>query len=79
MLRDADMEATQVLSSWRQEQWNASKAHDLHRWDAATLQGFLKSLDLPGAVGPCRSDAGARGHGPDARGEDGGGWKDGGQ
>ena len=48
VLRDADMEATQVLTSWRQEQWTASKAHDLHRWDAKTLQSFLKSLELPG-------------------------------
>ena len=51
MLRDADMEATQVLTSWRQEQWTASKAHDLHRWDAKMLQNFLKSLELPGGVG----------------------------
>eukprot|EP00913_Durusdinium_trenchii_P013782 g12941.t1 len=50
VLRDADMEATQVLSDWRKEQWTASKAHDLHRWDAQTLQSFLKSLDLPGEV-----------------------------
>lgn len=50
VLRDADMEATQVLTSWRQEQWTASKAHDLHRWDAKTLQSFLKSLELPGEV-----------------------------
>jgi hypothetical protein len=48
VLRDADMEATQVLTSWRQEQWTASKAHDLHRWDAKMLQNFLKSLELPG-------------------------------
>eukprot|EP00435_Cladocopium_sp_Y103_P011653 s1560_g3.t1 len=50
VLRDADMEATQVLTSWRQEQWTASKAHDLHRWDAKMLQTFLKSLELPGEV-----------------------------
>lgn len=50
VLRDADMEATQVLTSWRQEQWTASKAHDLHRWDAKMLQNFLKSLELPGEV-----------------------------
>lgn len=47
MLRDADQEAVQVLSSWRREQWSASKAHHLQSWDASTLQAFLKSLELP--------------------------------
>lgn len=32
------MEATQILSSWRQEQWTASKEHDLYRWSAEKLQ-----------------------------------------
>mmetsp|Transcript_27620 Transcript_27620/g.62165 ORF Transcript_27620/g.62165 Transcript_27620/m.62165 type:complete len:648 (-) Transcript_27620:146-2089(-) len=50
VLRDADAEATQILSSWRVEQWAASKVHDLSRWSAETLQAFLKSLDLPGEV-----------------------------
>eukprot|EP00931_Biecheleriopsis_adriatica_P049539 TRINITY_DN28663_c0_g1_i1.p1 TRINITY_DN28663_c0_g1~~TRINITY_DN28663_c0_g1_i1.p1 ORF type:complete len:663 (+),score=135.57 TRINITY_DN28663_c0_g1_i1:28-1989(+) len=48
VLRDADAEATQVLTSWREEQWAASKVHDLARWDAVTLQAFLRSLHLPG-------------------------------
>ena len=50
VLRDADAEATQILSSWKAEQWAASKAHDLSRWSAETLQAFIQSLDLPGQV-----------------------------
>eukprot|EP00930_Biecheleria_cincta_P017554 TRINITY_DN13919_c1_g1_i1.p1 TRINITY_DN13919_c1_g1~~TRINITY_DN13919_c1_g1_i1.p1 ORF type:complete len:687 (-),score=124.30 TRINITY_DN13919_c1_g1_i1:15-1991(-) len=48
VLKDADAECTQVLTSWREEQWTASKVHDLVRWDAPTLQAFLRSLPLPG-------------------------------
>lgn len=50
VLRDADAEVTQVLTAWREEQWQARKAHDLTRWDAVTLQSFVASLDLPGQV-----------------------------
>ncbi|CAE7288449.1 KIN13B [Symbiodinium sp. CCMP2592] len=50
VLRDADAEATQILSSWKAEQWAASKVHDLSRWSAETLQAFLRTLDLPGEV-----------------------------
>lgn len=40
------MEATQILNSWRQEQWTASKEHDLYRWSAEKLQilGFGWSI-----------------------------------
>lgn len=48
VLKDADAECTQILTSWREEQWTASKVHDLVRWDAPTLQAFLRSLALPG-------------------------------
>ena len=50
VLRDADAEATQILSFWKAEQWAASKVHDLSRWSAETLQAFLRSLELPGQV-----------------------------
>mmetsp|Transcript_59963 Transcript_59963/g.111186 ORF Transcript_59963/g.111186 Transcript_59963/m.111186 type:complete len:662 (-) Transcript_59963:160-2145(-) len=50
VLREADDEVVQVLSAWREEQWRLKKAHDLVKWDAATLTSFIRSLDLPGEV-----------------------------
>lgn len=50
VLRDADAEVIQVLTEWREEQWQARKAHDLARWDAATVRAFVQSLSLPGQV-----------------------------
>mmetsp|Transcript_68968 Transcript_68968/g.121969 ORF Transcript_68968/g.121969 Transcript_68968/m.121969 type:complete len:661 (-) Transcript_68968:87-2069(-) len=48
VLCEADAEVTQVLTSWREEQWHASKAQDISRWDAGAVQAFLASLNLPG-------------------------------
>lgn len=48
VLREADVEVVQVLTEWKEEQWQLRKAHDVSRWDAATLAAFLASLDLPG-------------------------------
>lgn len=48
VLREADDEVVQLLTAWREEQWQARKAHDMTKWDAATVQSFVASLDLPG-------------------------------
>ena len=50
VLREADNEAVQVLTAWREKQWQARRAHDLVKWDAPTLCSFIKSLNLPGEV-----------------------------
>jgi len=48
VLREADDEVVQLLTAWREEQWEARKAHNLCKWDASTLQSFVASLELPG-------------------------------
>jgi len=48
VLKEADAEAVEVLSAWREEQWRARQEHNHLRWDAATLHAFVSSLDLPG-------------------------------
>mmetsp|Transcript_86503 Transcript_86503/g.253191 ORF Transcript_86503/g.253191 Transcript_86503/m.253191 type:complete len:629 (-) Transcript_86503:101-1987(-) len=48
VLREADAEVVQVLSEWKEEQWELRKAHDIARWDARTLNAFISSLQLPG-------------------------------
>lgn len=50
VLREADAEVVQILTAWREQQWQTLKAHDLGRWNAATLHGFIASLALPGQV-----------------------------
>jgi hypothetical protein len=48
VLKEANDEVVQVLTAWREEQWQARKAQDLSRWDASALQEFIASLELPG-------------------------------
>lgn len=48
VLREADAEVVQVLTEWKEEQWEIRKAHDIARWDARTVSAFLSGLDLPG-------------------------------
>jgi len=48
VLKEADDEVIQLLTAWREEQWHARKSHDIGKWDAATLQSFVGSLELPG-------------------------------
>lgn len=48
VLREADDEVVQLLTAWREEQWQARKLHDMSKWDAATLQSFVHTLELPG-------------------------------
>jgi hypothetical protein len=48
VLREADAEVIQLLTAWREEQWQLRKAHDMAKWDAATVQAFVASLELPG-------------------------------
>lgn len=50
VLREADAEAVQLLSEWRQEMWRSRKAHDVSRWDAAAVQAFISTLQVPGTV-----------------------------
>lgn len=50
VLKEADAEIVQTLTSWRQEQWHERQAHDLVRWDAKAVQAFVASLALPGEV-----------------------------
>lgn len=48
VLKEADAEVVQLLTAWKEEQWEARKAHDISRWDANAVQAFVASLDLPG-------------------------------
>jgi len=50
VLREADSEVTQLLTEWHEEQWSARRAHEVHRWDAATVRAFVQRLELPGQV-----------------------------
>jgi len=50
VMKDADAEVVQVLNAWREEQWEARKAHDIQRWNAAAVRSFVASLGLPGQV-----------------------------
>jgi len=51
VLKEADAEVVQLLTEWREEQWEARRMHHVSRWDAVAVQAFLRSLDLgPGAV-----------------------------
>jgi len=48
VLKEANDEVVQVLTAWREEQWQARKAQDLARWNASAVQDFISSLNLPG-------------------------------
>uniref|UniRef100_A0A7S2K3H1 Uncharacterized protein n=1 Tax=Zooxanthella nutricula TaxID=1333877 RepID=A0A7S2K3H1_9DINO len=50
VLKEADDEAVQLLTEWREEQWQARRAHHVSRWTAGMLQSFVRSLELPGEV-----------------------------
>jgi len=50
VVREADAEAVQLLSEWREEMWRSRRAHDVTRWDAAAVQAFVSALQLPGTV-----------------------------
>merc|ERR1719188_2037772 len=50
VLRDADSEAVQMLTEWRVEQWEARKARDIVKWDAAAVRSFVQRLAVPGEV-----------------------------
>lgn len=50
VLREADAEALQLLTSWQEEQWEARRAHDVGRWAAAGVQAFVRGLGLAGEV-----------------------------
>mmetsp|Transcript_45086 Transcript_45086/g.97944 ORF Transcript_45086/g.97944 Transcript_45086/m.97944 type:complete len:646 (-) Transcript_45086:30-1967(-) len=50
VLREADAEAVQVLTEWREEQWEARRAHSVVKWDARAVQSFVNGLSLPGEV-----------------------------
>eukprot|EP00928_Gymnodinium_smaydae_P013914 TRINITY_DN15045_c1_g1_i4.p1 TRINITY_DN15045_c1_g1~~TRINITY_DN15045_c1_g1_i4.p1 ORF type:complete len:670 (-),score=146.66 TRINITY_DN15045_c1_g1_i4:880-2847(-) len=50
VLKDADAEAVQMLTRWREEQWQARRAHDVARWDAAAVAAFVREIGLEGQV-----------------------------
>merc|ERR1712048_870180 len=48
VLKEADDEAVQILTAWREEQWEERKAHHISKWSAQTLQNFVQSMELCG-------------------------------
>jgi len=52
VLREADREVVQLLTEWREEQWEARQAHEARRWSAATVRAFVQSLGLDGVKLP---------------------------
>jgi len=50
VLKDADAEVVQLLTRWREEQWQARCAHDVARWDATAVASFVHSLGLVGRI-----------------------------
>mmetsp|Transcript_18425 Transcript_18425/g.39398 ORF Transcript_18425/g.39398 Transcript_18425/m.39398 type:complete len:718 (+) Transcript_18425:100-2253(+) len=46
VLKDADAEAVQLLTGWREEQWEARRSHDINRWDANAVSAFVRDLGL---------------------------------